>query len=115
MTEWVVYGIKTCDSCKTLVKQLTSEGIPHRFHDLRVDGLAEPVLQNWLETLGLKALLNRMSTTYRRLEERERSLLEGHEAIQVLMTNPTLIKRPLVDTGERLILAPKPQDLANFS
>lgn len=114
MTEWVVYGIKTCDSCKKLLKQLSSEGIPHRFHDLRADGLSEPLLQKWLAALGVKALLNRTSTTYRTLDERERARLESEEVLHVLITHPTLIKRPLLDTGERLVLAPKPQDLAQL-
>ena len=115
MTEWVVYGIKTCDSCKRLLKQCTSEGISHRFHDLRTDGLPEHQLQHWIEVLGLKALINRSSTTFRALDERERERLESQEALQVLMAYPTLIKRPLLDTGARLILAPKPQDLAQLS
>lgn len=114
MTEWVVYGIKTCDSCKKLLKQLGSEGIPYRFHDLRADGLTEPLLQKWLAALGLRALLNRTSTTYRTLDEHERARLESGEALKVLITYPTLIKRPLLDTGERLVLAPKPQDLAQL-
>ena len=114
MTEWVVYGIKTCDSCKKILKQLTSEGISHRFHDLRVDGLPEPILRRWVETWGLKALINRTSTTYRTLEQSERTRLEGQDALQVLMAYPTLIKRPLLDTGAQLVLAPKPQDLASL-
>jgi arsenate reductase (glutaredoxin) len=115
MTEWVVYGIKSCDSCKKLLKQLESEGHPHRFHDLRSDGLPEDLLKRWIQELSLEALLNRKSTTYRGLEAHERARLDGQEALEVLMTYPTLIKRPLLDTGDRRILAPKPQDLAQCS
>ncbi|MEQ8355442.1 MAG: arsenate reductase [Kiloniellaceae bacterium] len=108
----VVYGLKSCDSCRKAVKLLQAGGQSYRFHDLRDDGLPEGRLAQWLERLGWERLLNRRSTTWRELRETEKSNLDAPGAARLLAENPTLIKRPVVEAGERLLVGFAPAEQA---
>ena len=94
-----VYGIKNCDTCRKALKWLKSEIIEHTFHDLRVDGLEEKTLSIWIETVGWETLLNRRGTTWRKLPETDRDGVTPGTAAALMLENPTLIKRPIFDTG----------------
>jgi len=98
----VLYGIRNCDTCRKAQVWLKSRNVDYTFHDFREDGLPEARLKNWLESdLGPK-LLNRRSTTWRHLSEAEQQEAEK-EPLPVMLANPTLIKRPLVTDGMRLL------------
>lgn len=94
-----VYGIKNCDTCRKAIKWLQAEGLEHRFHDFRTDGLDEASLRGWVAELGWEMLLNRRGTTWRKLPEAERENLGEADAVRLMLANPTLIKRPVFDTG----------------
>ena len=94
-----VYGIKNCDTCRKALKWLAAEGLAHRFHDFRADGLAEADLRGWVAELGWERLLNRRGTTWRKLPEAERADVTEADAIRLMLSQPTLIKRPVFDTG----------------
>ena len=94
-----VYGIKNCDTCRKALKWLKSENIEHTFHDFRIDGLAENTLSTWVDTIGWETLLNRRGTTWRKLPETDRDGVTGDTAAALMLENPTLIKRPVFDTG----------------
>ena len=94
-----LYGIKNCDTCRKARKWLESEGIEHRFHDFRADGLENDTLASWVDALGWETVLNRRGTTWRKLPEADREGLTADKASALMLDNPTLIKRPVIDTG----------------
>ena len=89
-----VYGIRECDSCRQARKWLDRQGIAHRFHDLRRDGLEEATVRAWLGSGFADQLLNRRSATWRALTEQQRTL-QGAARVALLLEHPTLIKRPV--------------------
>ena len=96
----VVYGIPNCDKCRAASKWFTAHEAEFRFHDVRVDGLDSKQVSDWLDTLGSDTLLNRRSTTWRQLGEAERN----SDPAGLILKHPTLLKRPLVDTGNGLVV-----------
>lgn len=95
-----VYGIPNCDTVKRARTWLADHDIAHRFHDFKKDGVPEASLDRWLATPGWDALVNRRGTTWRRLDEATRdAIADAASARQVLLANPSLIKRPVVDWG----------------
>lgn len=99
-----VYGIRNCDTCRKARKWLDDKGIAHRFHDFRADGLEEATVAGWVTELGDEILLNRRGTTWRNLPEGEKARAEGAGAAAVMAANPTLIKRPVFDLGDRRLV-----------
>jgi len=91
-----LYGLKNCDSCKKALKALKSSGQSVEFIDLRVTPVAVEQLQKWLDEHGDAVLVNRKSTSWRGLDDQARQ----QPVLVLLMTNPTLIKRPLVESGD---------------
>ncbi len=94
-----LYGIKNCDSVKKARKWLELQGIEHHFHDFRDDGLSREQAQTWLTELGWEALVNRRSTTWKTLDQDQRDAMDNATALDAIIEHPTLIKRPLLDTG----------------
>ncbi|MBM4206652.1 MAG: ArsC family reductase [Gammaproteobacteria bacterium] len=100
----VLYGIKTCDTCKKARAWLEQNHIEHRFHDFRVDGLSEAQLQQFIDKLGWEKLLNKSSTSWRQLSPEQQADLTEAKAKNLMLATPTLIKRPVLDTGNGLLL-----------
>ena len=100
----ILYGIKNCDTVKKACKWLTEQKIEYPFVDHRADGLDPAQLQDWLEQLGWEALVNKRSTTYRNLTEQEKATLGPDTAAALLLTHPTMIKRPLLALDKKLYL-----------
>jgi len=100
----VIYGLKNCDSCRKAVALLQDSGGDYRFHDLRADGLPAGRLERWLDGVGWETLLNRRSTTWRELPEAEKADLDAERALRLLERYPTLIKRPVVEAGDSLVV-----------
>lgn len=98
-----VYGIKNCDTVKKALKWLDGEGIAYSFHDLRTDGVNEEDVKRWAEALGWESLLNKRSTTWRELPEKDKNDLDFDRAVMLMVKHPTLIKRP-VFVGSSMIL-----------
>lgn len=109
-----LYGIATCDTCRKARKWLTDAGVSHRFHDLRRDGLSSEILHGWIQALGWERLLNRQSTTWRALDEADQADLDADQAQALILTHPTLMKRPLLVSGSRHLLGFKAEDYARF-
>ncbi|WP_136255545.1 arsenate reductase [Onishia niordana] len=95
-----LYGIKACDTCRRARKALETRGVPFQVHDLREDGLSAALLEHLLEQVPVMTLLNKRSTTWRQLDEADKAELDANSARELMLANPTLIKRPLLDTGE---------------
>ena len=94
-----LYGISNCDTVKKARRWLESRAIDYRFHDYRKDGLNPEQLTAWADELGWDQLLNRRGTTWRRLPEATREGIDRPRALALLLEQPAMIKRPLLDLG----------------
>lgn len=105
-----LFGIKNCDSVKTARKWLESNNIEYQFHDFRGDGLNKDKLQHWLDTLGSDVLINTRSTTWKQLSDQDKTLAAGKSASAVVLANPTLIKRPVLEHNDVAIVGFKTEE-----
>jgi len=94
-----VYGLKNCDTCRKARKWLTAQGLEHRFHDVRADGLDATTVKAWTATLGWEKLLNRRGTTWRGLGDADKQDLDQEKAVALMTAQPALIKRPVFDVA----------------
>jgi arsenate reductase len=96
-----LFGIKNCDTVKKARRWLDAKKITYQFHDFRVDGLTEAQVQGWIDTIGLGKLVNKRSTTWKTLSNSEKEHITSNYvyASAILLEHPTLIKRPLLETG----------------
>lgn len=99
-----LYGIKNCDTVKKARRWLEDHGIDYQFQDFRQDGLEKKQLTNWVENLGWEAIVNKRSTTWRNLSEKDKAISTDPQAIKLLLANPTLIKRPVVQKNKILLV-----------
>jgi Spx/MgsR family transcriptional regulator len=97
-----VYGISNCDTVRKARRWLEAHAIEYRFHDLREDGVDEAEVSRWIDELGVDAVVNRRSTSWRALPAATRDALDPASAAAVIAGHPTLVKRPLLDTGTSL-------------
>ncbi|MGB0466660.1 MAG: ArsC family reductase [Pontibacterium sp.] len=95
-----VYGIKNCDTVKKARKWLEAQGLDYQFHDFRQEGLDDTLLKGWIAELGWESLLNKRSTSWRQLPDEAKNNMDEAGAIAAMLENPTLIKRPVLDTGD---------------
>jgi len=100
----IVYGIKNCDTIKKACRWLDANGIAFSFHDFRVDGLDEHIINNWLQTVRWQDLLNKRSTTWRQVDQAQRDALDQANAIQLMLASPTIIKRPVLVKDDKIII-----------
>jgi len=95
--QWVMYGIKNCDTIKKARNYLASSGIDYCFHDYRVEGIDDALLQSFIDQLGYEALLNTRGTTWRKLPDAERDAVnDAASAKAVMLAQPAIIKRPVL-------------------
>ena len=99
-----LYGIKNCDTVKKARQWLDQNGIAYRFHDFRADGLTLAQLHDFTNRADWSALLNRSSASWRQLSAEQQRDLTLEKAVALMLNTPTLIKRPVLDTGEQLII-----------
>lgn len=96
-----LYGIKNCDTIKKARRWLEEQGVAYRFHDYRADGLDEQLLRDFVARLGWEPLLNTRGTTWRKLDEAQRNACDNADAaIALMLEQPAMIKRPLLDDGK---------------
>ena len=94
-----VYGIKNCDTVRKALKWLEENNVNFEFQDFRKDPVEVGEIQRWDEAVGRDKLVNKRGTTYRKLTDSEKSVLEGDAPYGMLSENPTLMKRPVFDDG----------------
>jgi len=99
-----LYGIKNCDTVRKARHWLDDHNVEYRFHDLRSGGLARARLQQWIKTLGWEDLLNRRGSTWRKLAETTRNNINKRTAIQLMLEQPSIIRRPILETGGKLYI-----------
>jgi Spx/MgsR family transcriptional regulator len=100
----ILYGIKNCDTVKKARAWLEGRGHTYRFHDFRADGLDAALLERLESALGWEALLNRRGTTWRKLEESQRDDVDRQKALSLMLAHPSVIKRPVLETGGKTLI-----------
>lgn len=96
-----LYGIRNCDTVRKARRWLDARGIEYRFHDFRADGTDPERLLAWLAEVGEDRLINRRGPSWRKIPEAERTGLDAAGLVRLMASNPTIIKRPVLDLGER--------------
>lgn len=103
-----LYGIRNCDTMKKARAWLDARGVKYRFHDYKTEGIERARLELWCRELGWEAVLNRAGTTFRKLAEADKSSLDEKKAIALMLAQPSMIKRPVLDLGGKLVAGFKP-------
>ena len=107
-----IYGIKNCDTMKKARAWLDGYGVVYGFHDYKTAGIAMDKLRQWSEALGWEALLNRAGTTFRKLPEADKEGLNERKALALMLAQPSMIKRPVLDLGGKLLVGFRPETYA---
>jgi Spx/MgsR family transcriptional regulator len=105
-----LYGIKNCDTVTKARKWLESHGIDYHFHDFRSAGIDKKQLAGWIKTHGWETVVNRRSTTWKQLDAQIRDTMDQSSAINVILAQPTLIKRPILETGQDCLIGFKAEE-----
>lgn len=100
----IVFGIKNCDTVKKARRWLDDNGIDYQFHDFRKDGLEKSTIEGWLESVEWEVLLNKRGTTWRKLDDPRKENLNQDVAVELMLENPTLIKRPVFVNASDVIV-----------
>jgi Spx/MgsR family transcriptional regulator len=103
-----LYGIKNCDTMQKARRWLDERGIVYAFHDYKIAGIDKKHLDRWCKELGWEIVLNRAGTTFRKLPEADRQNLNAAKAIVLMMAQPSMIKRPVLEHGGKLLIGFKP-------
>ena len=104
-----IYGIKNCDTMKKARAWLDSHGVAYDFHDYKTAGIAKDKLKGWSDELGWETLLNRAGTTFRKLPDSDKEGLNERKALALMLAQPSMIKRPVLDLGGKLLVGFKPE------
>lgn len=103
-----IYGIKNCDTMKKARTWLDSHDVAYAFHDYKAEGIDKATLQRWAKDVGWEVLLNRAGTTFRKLDDSAKEGLTESKAIALMLEQPSMIKRPVLDLGGKLLVGFKP-------
>ena len=110
-----LYGIKNCDTMKKAWTWLDSHGVAYDFHDYKKAGIDRARLEGWVRQLGWEVLLNRAGTTFRALPEADKQGLDAEKAVALMLANPSMIKRPVLEKDGKLTVGFKPETYAQLS
>ena len=109
----IIYGIKNCDTMKKAFDWLDANGITYSFHNYKTEGISKAKVEEWLKHFATNELINTKGTTFRALSEEEKaSITNKSKAVKLMMTNTSLIKRPVLETGKGYMLGFKADDWA---
>lgn len=103
-----IYGIKACDTMKKARTWLDDQGVAYAFHDYKAVGIDREHLELWAGQVGWEVLLNRSGTTFRKLPDVDKTDLNQAKAIDLMLAQPSMIKRPVLDVGGKLLVGFKP-------
>jgi arsenate reductase len=99
-----IYGIKNCDTMKKARAWLDSHGVAYGFHDYKTEGIAKDKLKRWSDEVGWETLLNRAGTTFRKLPDGDKQDLNERKALALMLAQPSMIKRPVLEIGTKLLV-----------
>jgi arsenate reductase (glutaredoxin) len=100
----IVYGIRNCDTMKKARAWLDAKGVAYDFHDYKVLGIDRATLEKWAKAVGWETLLNRAGTTFRKLPDDAKQNLDERKAIKLMLEQPSMIKRPVLERGRTLLV-----------
>ena len=106
----VLYGIKNCDTIKKARQWLTQNKIEYQFHDFRVDGISNVLIESWLTQVDWEILLNRRGTTWRKLTNAKQDETDKNNCSDLMCSEPTLIKRPVLAYENKFYVGFKPEN-----
>ena len=104
-----IYGIKNCDTMKKARAWLDKHGVAYAFHDYKTLGIERERIERWAREVGWETLLNRAGTTFRKLPDKDKTAITEKKAIALMLEQPSMIKRPVLDAKGKLIVGFKPE------
>ena len=104
-----IYGIKNCDTMKKARDWLEAHEVAYAFHDYKIAGIERTVLEGWTRKVGWETLLNRAGTTFKKLPDAKKVALDEKKAIALMVEQPSMIKRPVLDVGGKLFVGFRPE------
>ncbi len=108
-----IYGIKNCDTMKKARAWLDKHGVDYAFHDYKTAGIERTQLDQWAKKVGWETLLNRAGTTFKKLPDKEKGGITQAKALTLMLTQPSMIKRPVLEAGRgKLLVGFKPEQYA---
>jgi len=105
-----IYGIKNCDTMKKAFAFLDRHKIDYAFHDYKSKGMEREKLEAWAKKAGWEILLNRAGTTFKKLPDNDKAGLSEKKAIALMLKQPSMIKRPVIESGAKLLVGFKPEE-----
>ena len=105
-----MYGIKNCDTMKKAFAWLDAHDVAYSFHDYKADGIDKASLERWAKDVGWEVLLNRAGTTFRALPDDDKANLTEKKGIALMLAQPSMIKRPVLDVGGKLLVGFKAEN-----
>ena len=105
-----IFGIKNCDTMKKARAWLEGHKVPYAFHDYKVSGIDKATLEGWAKKVGWEILLNRAGTTFRKLPDADKEGLTEKKAIALMLAQPSMIKRPVLEAKGKLTVGFKPEE-----
>jgi len=110
-----IYGIKNCDTMKKARTWLDARGVAYVFHDYKASGIERARLEGWAAKVGWETLLNRVGTTFRKLPEKDKAELTEKRAIALMLAQPSMIKRPVLELdGGKVLVGFKPSNYSEI-
>ncbi len=106
----ILYGIKACDTMKKARAWLEAHTVAHHFHDYKTAGIDRATLEGWAKQVGWEVLLNRAGTTFKKLPDADKEGLTEKKAIALMLAQPSMIKRPVLDAKGKLTVGFKPEE-----
>jgi arsenate reductase len=111
-----LYGIKNCDTMKKARALLDKKGVVYDFHDYKTQGIAREKLEGWAKKAGWETLLNRAGTTFKKLPDNDKANLTEKKAITLMLAQPSMIKRPVLELGGgKIVVGFKPDEYAGLT
>jgi arsenate reductase (glutaredoxin) len=107
-----IHGIKSCDTMQKAFAWLDKHHVAYAFHDYKKSGITKAALTQWCKATGWERVLNRAGTTFRKLPDADKQNLDQEKAIALMLANPSMIKRPVLDTGGTIEIGFKPERYA---
>ena len=104
-----IYGIKNCDTMKKARAWLDGHGVAYGFHDYKAAGIERGRLEGWTRSVGWETLLNRAGATFRKLPEERKAGITGTRALALMLEQPSMIKRPVLELGGKVVVGFKPE------
>lgn len=109
---YTLYGIKACDTMKKARAWLDEQAVDYHFHDYKTAGIDRAHLQRWCDEQGWETVINRAGTTFRKLDEAQKRDLDADKAIALMLAQPSMIKRPVLELDGRILVGFKPDRYA---